>query len=384
MSLEIDSTNRQAFQFNGNAKEYFGIWIVNLGLTIVTLGIYSAWAKVRNNQYFYRNTKVAESTFDYTADPRKILKGRAIAVVMLIGYQLCAYFSPNISIYVLVALLLLVPLIYQSSIAFRMRYSQWRNINFRFRRNTLKMYALFSPILIYLLVVLGGPLLFGVSPEEIAASEESGEVSEEFSNYLIYSGVVVGLGGLFFPFWQSLYYNFVGSRTSLGSSSFSIALKARSFYGIYLATAGFGMLWGIATVVLSGYFFRMDPEAEDLSLSSFMLIYFLLIIFYLFAYAFIKTALTNLIYSAIRLEGVEFTSTLKFWRVAWLYVSNTFAILLTVGMAIPWAKIRLARYRAENMHVISSGDTNIKSMFEDEVDASADAMSDLFDFDIGL
>ena len=35
-------------QFNGKGFEYFKIWIVNIFLTIVTLGIYSAWAKVRN------------------------------------------------------------------------------------------------------------------------------------------------------------------------------------------------------------------------------------------------------------------------------------------------------------------------------------------------
>lgn len=35
------------FSFTGSAGEYFRIWIVNIALSIVTLGIYSAWAKVR-------------------------------------------------------------------------------------------------------------------------------------------------------------------------------------------------------------------------------------------------------------------------------------------------------------------------------------------------
>ncbi len=35
---------KQGFRFTGNGGEYFRIWIVNLMLTIVTLGIYSAWA----------------------------------------------------------------------------------------------------------------------------------------------------------------------------------------------------------------------------------------------------------------------------------------------------------------------------------------------------
>ena len=43
-------------EFRGDPKEYFRIWIVNLALTILTLGIYSAWAKVRKQRYFYLST----------------------------------------------------------------------------------------------------------------------------------------------------------------------------------------------------------------------------------------------------------------------------------------------------------------------------------------
>ena len=38
---------RYPLRFTGSGGEYFKIWIVNLLLTIATLGIYSAWAKVR-------------------------------------------------------------------------------------------------------------------------------------------------------------------------------------------------------------------------------------------------------------------------------------------------------------------------------------------------
>ncbi len=34
--------------FSGRGSEFFGIWIVNVLLSILTLGIYSAWAKSQN------------------------------------------------------------------------------------------------------------------------------------------------------------------------------------------------------------------------------------------------------------------------------------------------------------------------------------------------
>ena len=74
-------------RFLGTGSEYFRIWIVNLLLTIVTLGIYSAWAKVRRLKYMYRNTQIADSSFDYHGSPIAILKGRLMALVLLIAYN---------------------------------------------------------------------------------------------------------------------------------------------------------------------------------------------------------------------------------------------------------------------------------------------------------
>lgn len=43
--------------FTGQAGEYFRIWIVNLCLTIVTLGIYLPWAIVRQRSAVFRKRK---------------------------------------------------------------------------------------------------------------------------------------------------------------------------------------------------------------------------------------------------------------------------------------------------------------------------------------
>jgi uncharacterized membrane protein YjgN (DUF898 family) len=52
------------FEFGGDAREYFRIWIVNLALSVVTLGIFSAWAKVRSERYFYGNTRLDGDPFE--------------------------------------------------------------------------------------------------------------------------------------------------------------------------------------------------------------------------------------------------------------------------------------------------------------------------------
>ena len=85
------------FFFSGSGGEYFRIWIVNLALTIITLGIYSAWAKVRTNRWFYGHTLLDNTPFSYLATPMQILKGRLIAAALLIAYTITSSVAPMIA-----------------------------------------------------------------------------------------------------------------------------------------------------------------------------------------------------------------------------------------------------------------------------------------------
>ena len=99
---------RYKIEFRADGR-CFRIWIVNLALTVVTLGIYSAWAKVRKLRYFYANTSLAGSSFGYHADPLRILKGRAIAAVLVGAYVAAGYVSPLAALAVGAILTLVTP-----------------------------------------------------------------------------------------------------------------------------------------------------------------------------------------------------------------------------------------------------------------------------------
>jgi uncharacterized membrane protein YjgN (DUF898 family) len=94
----------QHFRFHGTASEYFGIWIVNILLTIVTLGLYSPWAKVRRLRYFYGNTEFVQRRFDFTGVPVKILMGRLIALGLYFAISIASNLSTTAT---LVGLLIL-------------------------------------------------------------------------------------------------------------------------------------------------------------------------------------------------------------------------------------------------------------------------------------
>ncbi len=121
------------FRFGGNGGELFRIWIANLFLTIVTLGIYSAWAKVRTNRYFWGNTHLGGTSFDYRANPLSILKGRLLVLVFLAAYGGVSVFWPMADAPFGLLFVAFIPWAIVRSLTFRARNSSYRNIRFDFR-----------------------------------------------------------------------------------------------------------------------------------------------------------------------------------------------------------------------------------------------------------
>ncbi len=61
--------------FYGRGGELFGVSIVNLCLTLVTLGIYRFWARVRVLRYLWSQTAFAGDRFAYHGTGKELLKG---------------------------------------------------------------------------------------------------------------------------------------------------------------------------------------------------------------------------------------------------------------------------------------------------------------------
>jgi hypothetical protein len=97
------------FVFHGTAGECFGIWIVNALLKLVTLGCYTAWAKVRQRRFFYGNTTLHGETFEYTADPWALFKGWLIGAGAFLLYMIGGSLSPVLGAVIGLILFLCIP-----------------------------------------------------------------------------------------------------------------------------------------------------------------------------------------------------------------------------------------------------------------------------------
>ena len=153
------------FRFTGSGKEYFRIWIVNLFLSVVTLGVYSAWAKVRRLQYFDRNTLLAGATFDFDGDPRAILRGRVLAVALLAAYHYAFGFSLAAGIAVVAVLFISLPFMMRGALRFRLRNTRYRGLRFDFAGSARGAYAAYLP-----------PVLLFFAPAALLAIDPTGTI----------------------------------------------------------------------------------------------------------------------------------------------------------------------------------------------------------------
>lgn len=155
----MQGTERAGFEFRGHAGEWFGIWIVNVLLTIATLGICSAWAKVRKNRYFHGNTFVAGRNFDYHATGLQILVGRLIVGAGLVAFSILGA-VPEIAVVLALALLVALPFLLRRALRFNAAMSSWSNVRFGFEGGAggvAKVYLLY-PFLAALTLQATAPL----------------------------------------------------------------------------------------------------------------------------------------------------------------------------------------------------------------------------------
>jgi uncharacterized membrane protein YjgN (DUF898 family) len=106
---------------------------------------------------------------------------------------------------------------------------------------------------------------------------------------------------------------------------------------------------------------------------------------YFVIFVFIAARILNLTYNNAVLEGFRLRSSVRARDLLRLYFFNTCGILLSIGMLIPWAMIRMARYRASRMVLVAEGDLDaLRAEGQGDVSAVGAEVDHVFDLDIGL
>jgi uncharacterized membrane protein YjgN (DUF898 family) len=324
--------------FKGNATDYFRLWIVNLCFTLFTLGLFSAWAKVRRKRYFYSHTELAGIPFQYLGAPIPILKGRLIAVALVAfwwaGSQL---FTPKTLLGVLCVLLLFVPWVLVRTAAFNARYSAYRNMTFHF----------------------------------------SGSYRGAFGVLLSAAALVVVSCGFAYPWAYVRVRRYFVEHTSFGGVRASYDVRGSQLAGpFYLAFGGVAAasLLLFASARVSGH---LQGALADAIFWAYAL--------YVPAHGFLAARVARVDWRHTWLGPVGFRPTYRAGELVWLYVSNVVAIIATLGLLTPWATVRMHRYRIERLQVVRVDDLRgFVGTRQQAVAATGAEVADVFDFDLSL
>ncbi|MBF0383239.1 MAG: DUF898 domain-containing protein [Magnetococcales bacterium] len=345
-------------QFTGTGAEYFRIWIVNLLLSILTLGIYSAWAKVRRTRYFYNHVNIDGHNLEYTARPWQILKGRIIAALVLgIIAGLSATANPTALVVagvIQLGVFLLIPVILVLSMRFALHNTQYRAINFDF----------------------------------------SGRYKQAYATFLFWPMLIIPTLGLILPFVAKKQVEFLMEKTLLGKTPFEFnpQLTSKSFYWIYAKFIGLILALGFmkfifefigAFVLFFLHKFGIEQSQENLQI--FIVTIYLIVLFS--STIWLQLSVFGLIWNQACLDNIIFKTTLNPYRGLWIHISNMILRVITLGLAAPWCQIRWTRYKIESLSVQTNKEMSASFIAANKSGKDgniAEGLDDLGGMDLGI
>jgi uncharacterized membrane protein YjgN (DUF898 family) len=341
--------------FTGTGTEYFGIWIVNLLLTIVTLGIYASWAKVRRLQYFYRHTEVAGSTFDFHGNPVKIFIGRLIALAMLIAYNVSVRLHSLMTLVVVGAIAIIMPWLLRNSFRFRLYNSSWRGIRFHFR----------------------------------------GAVGAAYRVFLLNGFLTMITLYLLAPFMHQRVKAYQHNNSWFGQTQCSFHARVGEFYKIYLLWLVGLLLFGTLVIFggIGSTFVAISHAKESgapppnpmVILKMIGVLYGALILAAVLIGPVFHALITNLIWRNTRIGEHRIECKISPLGLVWIGISNLFLTVITLGLFMPWAMIRLIKFQLNAVTLVPASDMQEFLAAEpDKIGAVGEETATAFDFDISL
>ncbi|MDI4497818.1 DUF898 domain-containing protein [Moraxella nonliquefaciens] len=362
-STPPDEPYQYNFYFYGTGSEYFRIWIVNLLLTIITLGIYSPWAKVRRLRYFYGNTELNDESFDFTANPKRILIGRLIAIGVYLIISVLGEFSPVIAAVGGLLIMALFPWLVRSTLRFRARNSQYKNVRFAFVGSLLAAYVLFG------LVIFANLLITGAGYVAVNAQ-------------MVGTGVGIFLIGfaLLAPFAWRLFKSYQFDNTQFGEMAFAWHASMLDVYKAVLIPIGIAILISIVGVVMAGLGGVIGSDFGVVVVLAVIGMYLMMLLIVPFTQA----CLHKVIWGNLTIGESEFVlNDFSIFRFAFIQFTNYLMIGLTLGLFTPWAAVRLHRYKTETLSLVSydNFDELITPQMVEE-SALGEEIADVFDIDV--
>jgi uncharacterized membrane protein YjgN (DUF898 family) len=280
----------------------------------------------------------------------QILIGRIIVIVGFVFFSVASSI-PLLGLVALIGLIAMIPYLMTRALMFNARMSSWSNVRFDFDGTTGKAF------LIYLIY----PILMALT---------------------LYTT---------FPFLDRALKRYTIDNHTLGEHRFNLQAPIGPFYtGLIAAVAwAFGIsavIFAVVAIQLGGLSLatlESDPTASLILAGG---IYAALFLAFFPAATIYRAFTRNVVFNNTELAGGHrFISDIQPITMVWIAVSNALAVIASLGLMLPWARIRMARYTADHTTLVpgDSLDSFVGKM-EERATAIGDAYSDIEGIELGL
>lgn len=335
------SAPRDRFIEDGRFGELFVLFIINVLLSIVTLGIYRFWGKTRIRKYVWSRSSFRGERFEYSGTGLELFLGFLFAFVIFgppfLGFYAWLYFDPppnnpqdpeflrRIGLFYLVGFGLLILAFYFIHVAtfaayrYRLSRTVWRGV-----RGSVSGSAWTY-----------GFLGFGLS---------------------MLNGLSMGWTK---PWADTVLLKYRLNQTTIGSAPIVCNIEAGKLYPFFAAA---WVITLVATVLAIGgivaAFFSLGDLARDPGRAPPMtlivvivLLYLLIPVVWLGTINFYRAALIRQTAATSKLSGLAFRFEIGGWRLLWFNFSNFFLVIVSLGLLLPLVILRYARLIGEYLRV---------------------------------
>jgi len=310
----INESTGHSIKYVGKIGGLLPIAIMNLFLTIITLGIYRFWAKTNIRKYLWSQTQLDGEPFEYTGTGGELFMGAIIVFLVFIlplsiGIIVLSIYFPVLTPIILILLypffiFLIGVAVYRAQV-YRMSRTKWR----------------------------------AVRGAQIPRSAAYGWLTIKYA--VLY---FISLG-LLMPYIICNMWNFMMDNKRFGSAVFHSDVKSKPLFKMWLMT------YLVVIIVLGGFIFIVSDAFVTQNLPVIIGAYIFLIIAATVISAWFQAKLYNHLISGLKFQDVEFEFDLDAIEFLKFSVVNMLLMVFTLGLAAPFVLQRWVRLFCQNIKV---------------------------------
>jgi uncharacterized membrane protein YjgN (DUF898 family) len=340
-------------EYDGQTGTIYKIWIINFLLRVITMGIYTFWAKVKVRKYVSSSFSLGGDRFEYTGTGgelfRGFLKAMGIWVLLSFCYGMLAVLvggKPLVTFVLYAALyvgiLYLIGAAIYAAFGYRISRTKWRGVRGLITKGVFE-YANFS----FLRTLLN----------------------------------IVTLG-LKVPASDLLRHKFIMDRTYFGNAKAEFNGNVQNIFKYYLIA-----LIPVPLFLLAGLFIGIEIA---LGSDSLVLLGSLIIPLIILAVAtpllsiWYQAALIREKYSGLKVGNISFVSTVCAGALFKFVFVNLLLFVVTAGLATPYIMQRRMRFISEHTHIIGDLDTSDILQAPEIKGGFGEGLDDVLGLDTGL